>query len=92
MIFANEMIDLDTCWVFASALGMRRGKASRWRGLRQARFPTPSHVRGLTTAGAGRTLRHSMPNRATSFVPVDATVVAVPACGTGIELILILPL
>jgi len=32
-----------------------------------------------------------MPNRATSYVPVDATVVAVSACDTGIELLLIIP-
>jgi hypothetical protein len=33
-----------------------------------------------------------MPYRATTYVPVDTTVVAVPGCGTGIELLLILPL
>jgi hypothetical protein len=38
------------------------------------------------------TLR-SMPRRATAFVSADTTVVAVPGCsGTGIELLLILPL
>ena len=92
MIFANEMIDLDTCSAFAKVLGMRTDKASRSRGRRQGRFSTFSRVRGLTTAGATLTLRPSMPNRVTSFVPVDATVVAVSSCDTGIELILILPL
>jgi hypothetical protein len=28
-IFANEMIDLDTCSAFAKVLGMRTDKASR---------------------------------------------------------------
>jgi hypothetical protein len=33
-----------------------------------------------------------MPARTTSFVSADTTVVAVSDCGTGIELLLILPL
>jgi hypothetical protein len=32
-----------------------------------------------------------MPSRAPFFVPSDTTAVAVPGCGTGIELLLILP-
>jgi hypothetical protein len=47
---------------------------------------------GLDNAGTGPHTLASMPNRAHFFVPVDTTVVAVPGCcGTGIELLLILP-
>jgi hypothetical protein len=48
--------------------------------------------RELDNVGDALTLCPSMPNRALFSVPVDTTVVAVPGCcGTGIELLLILP-
>jgi hypothetical protein len=82
------MIGVGTA--LAIVLGMNR-QPSRRAGREQARSEDGSTHPGLDNGDSAPTLCPSMPNRATSFVPVDATVVAVPPCGTGIELLLILP-